>query len=56
MNYINFSSVIPDKDLHPITKLIWEALDKQNIITSDDAELSIRIYDDSDLGEYYNSQ
>ena len=56
MNYINFSSVIPDKDLHPITKLIWEALDKQNILTSDDAELSIRIYDDSDLGEYYNSQ
>ena len=55
-DYINIIEVLPEEVSHKISTLIWDSLDKQNIITSDDAELSIRIYDESDLGEYYNSQ
>ena len=46
MDYINIIEVLPEEVSHKISTLIWEALDKQNIITSDDAELSIRVYDD----------
>ena len=46
MNYINIIEVLPEEVSHKISTLIWEALDNQKIITSDDAELSIRVYDD----------
>ena len=46
MDYINIIEVLPEEVSHKISTLIWDALDKQNIITSDDAELSIRVYDD----------
>ena len=46
MDYINIIEVLPEEVSHKISTLIWDALDKQKIITSDDAELSIRVYDD----------
>ena len=45
--YINLWEVIPEDKQSKLANLIWEALDKQNIITSDDAELSIRVYDET---------
>ena len=45
-DYINIIEVLPEEVSHKISTLIWDSLDKENIITSDDAELSIRVYDD----------
>ena len=44
-NEINICEVLPDKVLFPIITQIWEALEKEGINTSDDAELEIKIYD-----------
>ena len=46
MDYINIIEVLPPEVTFKISTQIWEALDKQKIIISDDAELSIRVYDD----------
>ena len=41
------------KDEHSrISNMIWEALDRAGIELSQDAELSIRIYDDEYEGEF----
>tara|TARA_B100001778_G_scaffold167972_1_gene138108 strand:- start:767 stop:946 length:180 start_codon:yes stop_codon:yes gene_type:complete len=44
-NEINICEVLPDKVLFPIITQIWEALEKEGINTSDDAELEIKVYD-----------
>jgi len=54
--YYNLYEHIPEDEHSHISNKIWEAFDRAGIKLSQDAELSIRIYDDSDLGEYYNSQ
>ena len=41
---INVCEVLSDKDLHTIADLIWKALDKAGIETSDDAELSLKVH------------
>ena len=44
--YINLWEVLP-KDKHSkIAKQIWKALDDEGITLTQDAELSIRIYDE----------
>ena len=44
--YINLWEVLP-KDKHSkISNLIWKALDDEGITLTNDAELSIRIYDE----------
>ena len=48
MNYINIIEVLPPEVAFKISTQIWEALDNQKIILSDDAELSIRVYDDEE--------
>ena len=44
-NEINICEVLPDKVLFPIITQIWEALEKEGVNTSDDAELEIKVYD-----------
>tara|TARA_B100001093_G_scaffold483868_1_gene516765 strand:+ start:279 stop:461 length:183 start_codon:yes stop_codon:yes gene_type:complete len=44
--YINLWEVIPEDKHSKIAKTIWKALDKEGITLSQDAELSIRIYDE----------
>ena len=44
--YINLWEVIPEDEHNHISNKIWEALDRAGIICSQDAELSIKIYDE----------
>ncbi len=44
--YINLWEVIPEDKHSKLANLIWEALDKEGITLTQDAELSIRIYDE----------
>ena len=44
--YINLWEVIPEDKHSKLANLIWEALDEEGITLSQDAELSIRIYDE----------
>ena len=50
--YINIWEVIPEDEHNHISNKIWEALDRAGIKLSQDAELSVRIYDDNYEGEY----
>ena len=45
-NYLNLFEHIPEDEYRHISNKIWEALDRAGIELSQDAELSIRIYDD----------
>ena len=44
--YINLWEVIPENKHSKLANLIWEALDEEGITLTQDAELSIRIYDE----------
>ena len=44
--YINLWEVLPEDKHSKISNLIWKALDDEGITLSQDAELSIRIYDE----------
>ena len=48
--YINLWEVIPEDKHSKLANLIWEALDDEGITLSQDAELSIRIYDSIESG------
>ena len=50
--YLNLFEHIPEDEHSHISNKIWEALDRAGIELSQDAELSIRIYDDNYEGEY----
>ena len=45
-SYLNLFEHIPEDEHNHISNKIWEALDRAGIKLSQDAELSIRIYDD----------
>ena len=45
-SYLNLFEHIPEDEHNHISNKIWEALDRAGIELSQDAELSIRIYDD----------
>ena len=51
-NYLNLFEHIPEDEHNHISNKIWEALDRAGIELSQDAELSIRIYDDEYQGEF----
>ena len=51
-NYLNLFEHIPEDEHNHISNKVWEALDRAGIKLSQDAELSIRIYDDEYEGEY----
>ena len=44
--YINLWEVLPRDKHSKIANIIWEALDEEGITLTQDAELSIRIYDE----------
>ena len=44
--YIKLWEVIPEDKHSKLANLIWEALDNEGITLTQDAELSIRIYDE----------
>jgi len=50
--YINLWEVIPEDKHSKLANLIWKALDEEGITLSQDAELSIRIYDDEYEGDF----
>ena len=51
-SYLNLFEHIPEDEHSRISNMIWEALDRAGIELSQDAELSIRIYDDEYEGEF----
>tara|TARA_S200000501_G_scaffold375815_1_gene428824 strand:- start:441 stop:623 length:183 start_codon:yes stop_codon:yes gene_type:complete len=48
--YINIWEVIPEDEHSHISNKIWEALDRAGITLSEDAELSVRVYDSLESG------
>ena len=54
-NYLNLFEHIPEDEHSRISNMIWEALDRAGIELSQDAELSIRIYDDEYEGASFLS-
>ena len=44
--YINLWEVLPEDKHSKIAKQIWKALDEEGITLTQDAELSIRIYEE----------
>ena len=48
--YINIWEVIPEDEHSHISNKIWEALDRAGITLSQDAELSVRVYDSIESG------
>ena len=44
--HLNLWQVIPEDEHNHFSNKIWEALDRAGIICSQDAELSIKIYDE----------
>ena len=48
--YINIWEVIPEDEHNHISNKIWEALDRAGITLSQDAELSVRVYDSIESG------
>jgi len=44
--YINLWEVLPEDKHSKIANIIWQALDEEGITLTQDAELSIRIYDE----------
>ena len=51
-SYLNLFEQIPEDEHSRISNMIWEALDRAGIELSEDAELSIRIYDDEYEGDF----
>ena len=51
-NYLNLFEHIPEDEHNHISNKIWEALYRAGIELSQDAVLSIRIYDDEYEGEF----
>tara|TARA_A100001388_G_scaffold27327_1_gene17637 strand:+ start:6070 stop:6252 length:183 start_codon:yes stop_codon:yes gene_type:complete len=48
--YINLWEVIPEDKHSKLANLIWQALDDEGITLTQDAELSIRVYDSLESG------
>ena len=46
MKYYNLYEHIPEDEYSHISNKIWESFDRAGIKLSQDAELSIRVYDD----------
>ena len=44
--YYNMTNFLNDLDLHQICEIVGKACDRENIDTTGDQELSIRVYDE----------
>ena len=55
--YYNMTSFLNDSEVHQIWEIVGKAMDRNNIVTSDNEQLSVRVYDEIDVPEenYYES-
>ena len=55
--YYNMTSFLDDSEVHQIWEIVGKAMDRNNIVTSDNEQLSVRVYDEIDVPEenYYES-
>ena len=59
--YYNMTSFLDDSEVHQIWEIVGKAMDRNNIVTSDNEQLSVRVYDEIELPDdeeednYYES-
>ena len=55
--YYNMTSFLDDTEVHQIWEIVGKAMDRENIVTSDNEQLSVRVYDEIEVPEenYYES-
>ena len=59
--YYNMTSFLDDSEVHQIWEIVGKALDRNNIVTTDNEQLSVRVYDEIELPDdeeednYYES-
>ena len=55
--YYNMTSFLDDSEVHQIWEIVGKAMDRNNIVTSDNEQLSVRVYDEIEVPEenYYES-
>ena len=44
--YYNMTSFLDDAEVHQIWEIVGKAMDRNNIVTTDNEQLSIRVYDE----------
>ena len=44
--YYNMSSFLDDTEVHQIWEIVGKAMDRENIVTSGNESLSVRVYDE----------
>ena len=44
--YYNMTSFLNDSEVHQIWEIVGKALDRNNIVTTDNESLSVRVYDE----------
>ena len=45
-HYYSIASMLTDEEVHQIWEIVGKALDRNNIVTSDNESLSVRVYDE----------
>ena len=55
--YYNMVDFLDDSEVHQIWEIVGKAMDRNNIVTSDNEQLSVRVYDEIEVPEenYYES-
>ena len=59
--YYNMVDFLDDAEVHQIWEIVGKALDRNNIVTTDNEQLSVRVYDEIELPDdeeednYYES-
>ena len=44
--YYNMTSFLDDSEVHQIWEIVGKAMDRENIVTSGNEQLSVRVYDE----------
>ena len=52
--YYNMTSFLDAAEVHQIWEIVGKAMDRNNIVTSDNEQLSVRVYDDIEVPEEDN--
>ena len=52
--YYNMTSFLDDAEVHQIWEIVGKAMDRNNIVTSENEQLSVRVYDDIEVQEEDN--
>ena len=59
--YYNMVDFLDDSEVHQIWEIVGKAMDRNNIVTTDNEQLSVRVYDEIELPDdeeednYYES-